>query len=28
MMSAGLNKEDLDIALNGFEKGGKSAGII
>ena len=28
MISAGLCKEDLDIALNGFEKGGKSAGII
>ncbi|MCH2421185.1 MAG: aminotransferase class I/II-fold pyridoxal phosphate-dependent enzyme [Candidatus Poseidoniia archaeon] len=28
MISAGLSKEDLDIALNGFEKGGKSAGII
>ncbi|SVA20470.1 uncharacterized protein METZ01_LOCUS73324, partial [marine metagenome] len=28
MMSAGLEKEDLDIALNAFEKGGKSAGIL
>ena len=28
MMSAGLEKEDLDHALNAFEKGGKSAGII
>ena len=28
MMSAGLEKEDLDISLNAFEKGGKSAGII
>ena len=28
MMSAGLEKEDLDIALNAFEKGGKSAVII
>jgi glycine C-acetyltransferase len=28
MMSAGLEKEELDIALCAFEKGGKSAGII
>ena len=28
MMSAGLEKEDLNHALNAFEKGGKSAGII
>ena len=28
MMSAGLEKEDLDHALSAFEKGGKSAGII
>ena len=28
MMSAGLEKEDLDHALNAFEKGGKIAGII
>ena len=28
MMSAGLEKEDLDISLHAFEKGGKSAGII
>jgi len=28
MMSAGLDKEDLDSALNAFEKGGKSSGII
>ena len=28
MMSAGLDREDLNSALSGFEKGGKSAGII
>lgn len=28
MMSAGLKRSDLDIALSAFEKGGKSAGII
>jgi len=27
-MNAGLNREDLDIALNAFEKGGKQHGII
>ena len=28
MMSAGLDTEDLNLALSAFEKGGKSAGII
>ena len=28
MMSAGMKRSDLDIALSAFEKGGKSAGII
>jgi len=28
MMSAGLDREDLNLALSAFEKGGKSAGII
>ena len=28
MMSAGLEREDLDAALSSFEKGGKSAGVI
>jgi len=28
MMSAGLEKDDIDIALSAFEKGGKSTGII
>ena len=28
MMSAGLDREDLNLALSAFEKGGKTAGII
>jgi 7-keto-8-aminopelargonate synthetase-like enzyme len=28
MMSAGLDREDLNLALSAFEKGGKSTGII